>query len=304
MSGRLVFPLISRRRLAGSPLGTQRSLRRGRGSETAGTRAYLPGDPIGTIEWSASARLSAARGSDEFIVRERFAEEAPIVAIVLDRRPSMGIYQPPSPWLDKPAAAAVAVRAIVESADAIRAVVGAVDATPTGSWLVPPRRGRTAIVTRALERTPFDAPEDALDAAVRRLAERRRQLPAGSFIFVISDFLGPFSDASRARLRSLRCEVVPVVLQDPTWERSYPDVWGVLLPLVDVATGAAGAARLTRREVSERRQAHEARFDRLVLRFRTAGMDPVTLEDADPDRVHEAFLGWAARRQRVMRQAR
>ena len=33
-------------------------------------------------------------------------------------------------------------------------------------------------------------------------------------------------------------------------------------------------------------------------------MDPVTLEDADPDRVHEAFLGWAARRQRVLRQAR
>jgi hypothetical protein len=159
-------------------------------------------------------------------------------------------------------------------------------------------------VTRALERARFDAPDDALDAAVRRLAERRRQLPAGSFVFVISDFLGPFSDTSRALLRSLRCEVVPVVLQDPTWERSYPDVWGVVLPLVDVATGATAAARLTRREVVERRTSHEARFEALLLRFRTAGMDPVTLEDADPDRVHDAFLGWAARRQRVLRQAR
>jgi uncharacterized protein (DUF58 family) len=304
MSGRLAFPLVSRRRLAGSPLGTQRSVRRGRGSETAGTRAYLPGDPIATIEWWASARLSAARGSDEFIVRERFAEEAPVVAIVLDQRPSMGIYRLPSPWLDKPAATAIAVRAVVESADAIRGVVGAFDGTPTGSGFVLPTRGRARIVLRSLERPRFDAPDDSLDAAVWRLAQRRGQLPAGSFVFVISDFLGSFADASRALLRSLRCEVVPVVVQDPTWERSYPDVWGVLLPLVDVATGAAGSARLTRREVAERRRAHEARFDGLVRRFRTAGMDPVILDEANPDLIHEAFLGWAARRQRVLRQAR
>jgi len=120
VSRRLAFPLISRRRLVGSPFGTQRSSRRGRGSETAGTRPYLPGDPIATIEWIASARLSAAHGADEFIVRERFAEEAPVVAIVLDRRPSMGIYEPPSPWLDKPRAVSIAVRAIVESADDAR----------------------------------------------------------------------------------------------------------------------------------------------------------------------------------------
>ena len=69
MSRRLSFPLIARRRLAGSPFGTQRSSRRGRGGETADTRPYLPGDPISTIEWAASARLSAAHGVDEFIVR-------------------------------------------------------------------------------------------------------------------------------------------------------------------------------------------------------------------------------------------
>jgi uncharacterized protein (DUF58 family) len=304
MSGRLAFPLISRRRLAGSPLGTQRSMRRGRGSETAGTRAYLPGDPIATIEWAASARLSAARGSDEFIVRERFAEEAPVVAIVLDRRPSMGIYDAASPWLDKPAAASVAVRAIVESADAIRAAVGVFDANPAGSPFVSPARGRPDIVERTFERTSFDAPDDALEAAVRRLAQRRRQLPAGSFVFVISDFLGSFGDASRALLRSLRCEIVPVLLQDPTWERSYPDVWGVLLPIVDVATGEAGLARLTHGEVVARRDAHEARFAELVRRFRGAGMDPVVLDDADPQHISEAFRGWAARRQRILRQAR
>ena len=43
------------------------------------------------MDWAASARLSAARGTDEFIVRERFADEAPRVVVLVDRRPSMGI---------------------------------------------------------------------------------------------------------------------------------------------------------------------------------------------------------------------
>ena len=54
-----------------------RSLRRGAGTDVAGSRPYRPGDDIDTIDWAASAELSTARGSDEFVVRERFAEEAP-----------------------------------------------------------------------------------------------------------------------------------------------------------------------------------------------------------------------------------
>jgi uncharacterized protein (DUF58 family) len=300
---RLAFPLISRRRLVGSPFGTQRSARRGRGSETAGTRPYLPGDPIATIEWVASARLSAALGADEFIVRERFAEEAPLVAIVLDRRPSMGIYGSPSPWLDKPRAVSTAVRAIVESADVARAAIELVDGS-VRARLWQPVRGRVRLVQARVERAAFDAPDDVLDSAISSLARRRESLPAGSFVFLVSDFLGSLEPASRSRLGSLGPDIVPVIVQDPTWERSFPDVPGVLLPTVDVVRGDARPVRLTRRETRACAQQHERRYAELAQRFRKAGMDPVTLDDAAPEAIHRAFLAWADRRRRMLRQVR
>jgi uncharacterized protein (DUF58 family) len=301
---RLAFPLISRRRLVGSAFGTQRSVRRGRGSETAGTRPYLPGDPISTIEWVASARLSAAHGADEFIVRERFAEEAPLVAIVLDRRRSMGIYSAPSPWLDKPRAASMAVRAIVESADVARAVVDLIAEPSRAGRPLQPARGRVQVVGAQIARAGFEAPEDVLDRAIAGLARRRASLPPGSFVFVISDFLGSLEPASRARLRNLGPDIVPVIIQDPTWERSFPDVPGVLLPTLDVATGEPRPVRLSRHETRARKDQHEQRYAELAGRFRRAGMDPVTVGEAEPEPIHRAFLAWAERRRRMLRRTR
>jgi uncharacterized protein (DUF58 family) len=304
VTGRLAFPLISRRRLVGSPFGARRSARRGRGGETAGTRPYLPWDPVSTIEWVASARLSAARGTDEFIVREQYSEEAPVVAIVLDRRPSMGLYAPPSPWLDKQAAVRIAVRAIVESADEARAVVGALDERHTDAWGIAPVRGRVGLVLARTERAAYDAPANALDEAVQRLLRHRRALPPGSFVFIVSDFLGTVSATTRGALRGLGADLVPVIVQDPTWERSFPDVPGVLLPTVDAESGEPRPVRLTRGETRARAAAHEQRYDALIARLRTAGMDSVTLESAEPERIHAAFLAWAARRRRLLRRAR
>jgi uncharacterized protein (DUF58 family) len=304
VTGRLAFPLISRRRLVGSPFGAQRSTRRGQGGEAAGTRPYIAGDPIASIEWAASARLSAARGVDEFIVREQYSEEAPVVAIVLDHRPSMGLYAPPSPWLDKRRTAETAVRAIVESADDARAVIGLFDDHPAGARLLPPVRGRTQIVLGRVSRAAFEAPSSGLDNAVARLLSRRRSLPPGSFVFLVSDFLGSFTTATRASLGGLGADIVPVVVQDPTWERSFPDVPGVLLPAVDVETGEPMPVRLTRGETRARMQSHEQRYDELVRRLRMAGMDPVTLDDAEPEPIHRAFLAWAERRKRMLRRVR
>ena len=59
-----------------------RSVRRGRGTEVAGSRPYRPGDDIRSIDWGASARMSSARGADEFVVRERYADEGPRVVVV------------------------------------------------------------------------------------------------------------------------------------------------------------------------------------------------------------------------------
>src|SRR3954454_12613185 len=110
---RSTFPLVPRYRLSGLPFGGSPSLRRGHGTDVAGSRAYVRGDPISTIDWRASARLSTARGRDEFVVRERYADEAPRVVVLPDRRPSMALYPPPFPWLSKPAVAESAIELIV-----------------------------------------------------------------------------------------------------------------------------------------------------------------------------------------------
>jgi uncharacterized protein (DUF58 family) len=301
---RLAFPLISRQRVIGTPFGTRRSRRRGRGGETAGTRPYVPGDPIATIEWAASARLSAAHGVDEFIVREQFAEEAPVVAIVLDQRPSMGIYGSPTPWLDKRAAAESAARVILASADEARATVAFVDRAPAAPLLLAPARGRSQTVLSRVERAAFTAPPGALDDALARLRHRRPALPRGSFVFVVSDFLVAFRAVSWGSLARLGADVVPVIVQDPTWERSFPPLPGVLLPVVDAETGRSLPVRLTRREVGMRREANELRYAALVRTLRTAGMDPVTIDDASVEGVHRAFLTWAERRRRSLRRAR
>src|SRR5262249_41751442 len=78
------------------------------GADGAGSRPYRAGDDVRRIDWHASARLSAALDDDEFVVRELFAEEAVTVVVVRDRRPSMALHPPPSPWLDKAAALAEA----------------------------------------------------------------------------------------------------------------------------------------------------------------------------------------------------
>ena len=77
------FPLVLRRRHVGLAFGATPSSRRGPGSDVAGSRPYRRGDAMRGIDWAASARLSAARSEDAFIVRERFADESPRV---VDRR--------------------------------------------------------------------------------------------------------------------------------------------------------------------------------------------------------------------------
>ena len=115
----MTFPLVPRGRLIGLSFGTMRSFRRGTGSDVVDSRPYRTGDDVHSIDWAASARRSAALNSDEFIVREHYADEAPRVVIACDRRPGMSFFSSPLPWLDKP-------RAVQETAELLmRSAVGA-----------------------------------------------------------------------------------------------------------------------------------------------------------------------------------
>jgi uncharacterized protein (DUF58 family) len=297
-----VFPLVPRRRVEGAPFGERPSLRRGRGTDVAGSRPYVPGDPVATIDWYASARLSSARASEEFLVRERYADEAPHVLVVWDRRPSMALYGPEFPWLSKPRAAEAALRAIAASARAARAELGYLDLAGGGAfWRAPGRRGEYRVVEERASGASFDAPPDATERALRFLLGRRAALPAGSFVFVLSDFLPEPPRELWRRLRALRWDVVPVVIQDPLWEQSFPLLPGVVVPVVDPATGRVEEVRLGRRESEQLRARNERRLEELLALLRRVGHDPVLLGSDDQREVVSAFLGWSARRRRAPR---
>jgi uncharacterized protein (DUF58 family) len=297
-----VFPLVPRRRVEGAPFGERTSVRRGRGTDVAGSRPYVPGDPVATIDWYASARLSSARATEDFLVRERFADEAPPVMVVWDRRPSMGLYGPEYPWLSKPRAAEAVLAAIAASARAARAELGYLDlAGDVPFWRAPGRRGEYRLVEERARAASFDAPPDGLERALRFLLRRRAALPVGSFVFVLSDFLVPRANELWKRLRSLRWDVVPVVIQDPLWEQSFPALPGVVVPVADPESGDVSEVRLGRRESEALRARNERRLESLLAALRRHGHDPVLIGSEQPHEIVSAFLGWAARRQSARR---
>ena len=230
-----------------------RASRRGGRSDPVSSRLYRPGDDLRLIDRHASARLGAARGRDELIVREHFAEEAARVAILVDPSPSMSLYPSELPWLHKPEALAATADLITASAYRSRSRVERLVGTP---------------------------------AEVGGL-----ELPAGTFVFVLSDFLCGLPDWHEAVDR--RLDIVPVVLQDPVWERTFPDTGGAVLPL------ESGPTRLTRAESAERRRLNEDRFAQLLAGFDSLDLEPVFLEDANSDTILERFLCWAEVRRRA-----
>jgi len=285
------FQLTPRRRLIGLSFGGMRSARRGTGSDIAGARPYLPGDDMKAIDWAASARLSAAHASDEFIVRERYAEEAPRVVIVADRRPEMSLFPPSLPWLSKPEAVRTAALLVADSTVAVRGLSGYLDFAEGEAFWRPPRSQHEEWRNQA--RRPFGAPQDTVAQSFRHLFDLRPSLPPGTFLFVLSDFLVPPDEEEWLRALERRWDLVPVVLQDPTWERSFPDVSGSSIPVVLPRTGRLTFIRVTRREAVERRRRNEERWQALMASFAVLDLEPVILSTSDPGRILEAFTAWA-----------
>jgi len=269
-------------------------MRRGLGSDVAGSRPYQPGDDVDKIDWYASARLSLARGSEEFVVREHFADEAPRVVVLCDRRPSMSLFPEGWPWLSKPEAIRNAVTLIGASATAARGLLGYFDEAGGEAYWHPPRSSHTYGAPE-FERG-FGAPEDTLRRGLRHLAEHKRDLPAGTFVFIVSDFLvAPTRDEWLDTLER-RFEIVPVIVQDPIWERTFPDVSGVVVPYVAPGGTKATLVSLTAREVRGLREANEARWADLLYGLHALDLDPVVVDSHEARDVESAFLGWADQR--------
>lgn len=293
-----VFPLVPRRRVVGLAFGGIRSVRRGTGSDVAGSRRYVPGDDVAWIDWASSARISAAHDSDEFIVHELFADEAPRVIMLADRRASMGIRPSPLRHLDKPEAVLESLRLISESARVARSLRGYLDHAEGETFWRPPRSERYTAQDPFDDR-PFGAPADTVSRGLDHLVQHRRELPTQTFVFVLSDFLVPPDEAALTAALEHRWEVVPVIVQDPVWERSFPDIGGVTVPYADPASKSVVPVYLTRSEARTMRDEHEARSEELFHLFRTLGIEPVVVDSHDPGDILGAFLRWADLRMMV-----
>lgn len=288
----LTFPLRAKRRLVGLAYGAMHSVHRGTGSDVAGSRPYRPGDDIKSIDWRASAKLSRARGTDEFVVREHYADEAPRVVVVCDKRPSMSLFPRGWPWLRKPEAIRTIIHLIADSALAAQAYTGYLDyGAGTALWR-PPKSQRTL---HDLDWDPrFGAPEDALARGLQELIRHKRDVPAGAFVFLVSDFLVVPPRELWLTAVARRWDIVPVIVQDRIWEQSFPDVSGIVLPFADPADGARKFAELTRRETE--RRVNEGRRAQLIRGLRSFDLEPVLVEASDVQSVLSAFVSWVDRR--------
>ena len=124
-------------------------------------RPYRRGDRTSWIDWKASARLSAARGTDEFVTRASSTQQAPRVVVVCDRRPGMRLRRAASVARQGRRAEEV-LHLLAASAIAERGDLAYADhATERGTWL-PPSRSAHGPLTARLASTPWEGPEDGL----------------------------------------------------------------------------------------------------------------------------------------------
>ena len=245
--------------------------------------------------WPGSTGLLGAHlgsgDADEFIVHEHFADESPRVVVLADRRPSMGIRASALRPLDKPQALLNAIDLIRMSAKTARSLTGYVDHADGEVYWKPPRSERFA--DPGSHDRSFHAPADAVTLGLQHLRRHRRELPTQAFVFVLSDFLVPPDMYEWQRASEHRWELVPVIVQDPVWERTFPDVGGMTVPFADPETGGVVPVYLTRNEAAERRREHEQRAAAITASFRTLGIEPVIVGSERPDEVLSAFLRWA-----------
>ena len=113
---------------------------------------------------------------------------------------------------------------------------------------------------------------------------------------MVSDFLvAPARDVWLDALER-RFEIVPVIVQDPVWEQSFPDVSGLVVPFVGPHDGLVSLAALNAREVDDLRASNEGRWRKLLDDLRALDLDPVVVSSHEWRDVVTSFLGWADQR--------
>jgi hypothetical protein len=218
----------------------------------------------------------------------------------------MALYGAELPWLSKPAAMRAATHILAASAIAQRAPVAYLDHE---TW-EPPRAHVDAWSTTPQDRVNahldggFSAPADTVQRSLEFLADVRSSVPLGSFVFVLSDFTAPTPVAAWAYVVNHGWDVVPVIIQDPVWEQSFPQIDGVVVSLADARRGHTRRVRLGADEVAARRAENEGRLAALRRDFLRLDLDPVLVSDDDRSVVHATLLAWTQTRMTAKGRAR
>ena len=230
--GAVTLPLVPRGRLVGLSFGTI-ELPAGDG---LGCRRVAP---VPGRRQPAHDRLGGfgpplnGRERDEFIVRERFAEEAPAWSSSPTGGRRWRSSSPRCPGSTRRRRCADGRAHSSRARQAVGGFVGYVDFAEGEAYWLPPQGGRRLWELRE-ERLPSDlfaAPGGSVADAVLHLIEHGKAVTPGSFVFCLSDFSDPPPWTFGSRRSSAASTSCPSSSRDPMWEQSFPDVAGIVLPM-------------------------------------------------------------------------
>ena len=204
--------------------------------------------------------------------------------IVSDRRPEMTLCPPDWPWLAK--GEAVERRHVADRRQRRRGArpgrLRRCGVRPDDVLLVAAGDERGGAIT--IDHCP---PERATGADGRRRPGDRVPRdppplgPAGSFVFVLSDFLVETPSPPGSARSTAGWDVVPVVIQDPVWEQSFPQLDGIVAP-VAATGGRTRLVRMRRGESARWRQEPRAAAASACSRgFASLGIEPVLVASTD-----------------------
>ena len=255
------------KKMEGLLAGDFRSTLLGTGSELAMVRPYAPGDDVRRIDWNVTAR------TNEPHVRIDLAERVLVTWLVLDTSPSMVFGTADRRKADVAEGVSIAVGHLATRRGNRLGIVTFGD---SGSFALPPRQGRVALLglLRALreERSGPGTGADSLAGALRRTGGMSHQR---SLVVVVSDFRGS-RDWRRPLLELAgRHDVVAVEVRDPR-EEELPNVGQ--LWLVDPETGRQLRVDTRSRKLRERFSvAAAAEREQVARDFTSAGVRHVVL---------------------------
>ena len=259
--------VIVRRRVEGLLPGEARSSALGDGTELFQVRPYQPGDDVRAIDWNVTARTGEPH------VRVHVAERSLVAWLVLDVSPSMSFGTADRRKADVAEGVALALGYLATRRGNRLGVVTFGGSSPA---LLPPRRGREALLTTLLQlRTAPDEEGTGVTPLGPALARAAAAAQRRGLVAIVGDFRGPDDWAAPLRDLAARHEVLAVEIRDPR-EQELPNVGH--LSLVDPETGQRLRVDTRSRRLRERFAAAAA-DERAGLehRLRSAGVDHIVL---------------------------